>query len=72
MSKEEADAAVKALGLTNEVSVVLQQCPMRGVPGSAVPEDPTIYRFYELIQVYGPAIKAIIHETFGGGIMKKS
>ncbi|MCX8068883.1 MAG: cyanase, partial [Thermodesulfovibrionales bacterium] len=35
----------------------------------AIPTDPTIYRFYELILVYGPAIKALIHEKFGDGIM---
>ena len=34
-----------------------------------MPVDPTIYRFYELIQVYGPTIKALIHEEFGDGIM---
>ena len=34
-----------------------------------MPVDPTIYRFYELIQVYGPALKALIHEEFGDGIM---
>ena len=42
---------------------------MRGSLDSAVPVDPTIYRFYELIQVYGPTIKALIHEEFGDGIM---
>ncbi len=35
----------------------------------AVPTDPTIYRFYEILQVYGPALKALIHEEFGDGIM---
>lgn len=35
----------------------------------AVPTDPTIYRLYEVLQVYGPAIKALIHEDFGDGIM---
>lgn len=69
MSMEEADAAVSALGLSKEVSLALQQCPMRGSLGSAVPVDPTIYRFYELIQVYGTTFKELIHETFGDGIM---
>jgi cyanate lyase len=69
MSKEEANAAVEALGLEADVAAALQQCPMRGALPDAVPVDPTIYRFYELIQVYGPAIKELIHETFGDGIM---
>ncbi|HAK89757.1 MAG TPA: cyanase [Nitrospiraceae bacterium] len=69
MSKEEANAAVKVLGLKPDVAAALQKCPMRGALEDAVPVDPTIYRFYELIQVYGPSIKELIHETFGDGIM---
>jgi cyanate lyase len=38
-------------------------------PAGGVPTDPTIYRFYEAIQVYGGAIKELIHEQFGDGIM---
>ncbi|MEW6408762.1 MAG: cyanase [Nitrospirota bacterium] len=69
MSKEEADASVKALDLSPEVSAALHQYPMRGALESPVPVDPTIYRFYELIQVYGSTIKELIHEMFGDGIM---
>lgn len=69
MSKEEAEAAVEILGLGPDVAMALQQYPMRGALSSAVPVDPTIYRFYEIIQVYGPAIKELIHEMFGDGIM---
>ncbi len=36
---------------------------------TTVPTDPTVYRFYEIVQVYGPAIKELIHEEFGDGIM---
>ena len=43
--------------------------PTRGALEDAVPTDPTIYRLYEVIQVYGPALKALIHEEFGDGIM---
>jgi cyanate lyase len=43
--------------------------PMRGGLPTAVPTDPTIYRFYEALQVYGGAIKELIHEQFGDGIM---
>lgn len=42
---------------------------MRGGLPSAVPTDPTIYRFYEALQVYGGALKEVIHEKFGDGIM---
>ena len=47
----------------------LEQIPTRGGLDAAVPVDPTIYRLYEVIQVYGPALKALIHEEFGDGIM---
>lgn len=73
MSPAEAEKAVNALGLpegeAQEVAAALQAFPMRGSLDSAVPVDPTIYRFYELIQVYGPTIKALIHEQFGDGIL---
>ena len=73
LSEEEAERAVGILGLAGsearEVSQALQEYPMRGSLDRAVPVDPTIYRFYELIQVYGPTIKALIHEEFGDGIM---
>jgi cyanate lyase len=42
---------------------------MRGGLPTAVPTDPTVYRFYEVLQVYGGAIKELIHEEFGDGIM---
>jgi cyanate lyase len=73
MSADEADSVIKILGFSGEeaelVFLALQEFPMRGSLDSAVPVDPTIYRFYELIQVYGPTIKALIHEEFGDGIM---
>src|SRR5882672_11645660 len=72
MSLEEAESAVKILGLVEDdaqaVSAALQEFPMRGT-FEGVPVDPTIYRFYELIQVYGSTVKALIHEEFGDGIM---
>ena len=43
--------------------------PCRGASLSAVPNDPLVYRFHELISVYGATIKALIHEEFGDGIM---
>ncbi|EID13164.1 cyanate hydratase [Mycobacterium xenopi RIVM700367] len=60
---------VEMLGLDQSVVPVLAAPPMRGGLPTAVPTDPTIYRFYEALQVYGPAIKELIHEQFGDGIM---
>jgi cyanate lyase len=66
---EEADKLVVMLGLPAEAAAVLQQIPTRGALDGPVPVDPTIYRLYEVILVYGPALKALIHEEFGDGIM---
>lgn len=57
------------LGLDGAVIPVLAAVPMRGGLPTAVPTDPTIYRFYEALQVYGGALKELIHEDFGDGIM---
>jgi cyanate lyase len=64
-----ATVLVKKLGLDESAVPVLASVPMRGGLPTAVPTDPTIYRFYEVLQVYGPAIKELIHEQFGDGIM---
>ncbi|NJM73489.1 MAG: cyanase [Scytonema sp. RU_4_4] len=67
-SEEEAKLLVEALGLeTNDVEE-LTEYPAKGL-GPVVPTDPLIYRFYEIMQVYGMPIKAVIHEKFGDGIM---
>ncbi|MCW2652580.1 MAG: cyanate lyase [Mycobacterium sp.] len=60
---------VEMLGLDGSAVPVLAAVPMRGGLPTAVPTDPTIYRFYEVLQVYGGAIKELIHEQFGDGIM---
>ncbi|WP_204080789.1 cyanase [Mycobacterium riyadhense] len=64
---------VEMLGLDESAVPVLAAPPMRGGPptfsNGGVPTDPTIYRFYEALQVYGGAIKELIHEQFGDGIM---
>jgi cyanate lyase len=65
----EATTLVELLGLPTESVAVLGAVPMRGGLPTAVPTDPTIYRFYEVLQVYGPALKELIHEQFGDGIM---
>lgn len=66
---EQAKVLVEMLGLQPDVIPVLAAVPMRGGLLTAVPTDPTIYRFYEALQVYGGAIKEVIHEQFGDGIM---
>lgn len=66
---ESARRLVGMLGLDQSVVPVLATVPMRGGLPTAVPTDPTIYRFYEALQVYGGAIKELIHEQFGDGIM---
>ena len=60
---------VKMLGLEPSAIPLLAAVPMRAGAPTAVPTDPTIYRFYEALQVYGPALKELIHEQFGDGIM---
>ena len=69
MNREEAQQAAKLLGLTDDEMALLQVVPMRGSLDTAVPVDPTIYRFHELVQVYGTTWKELIHEEFGDGIM---
>jgi cyanate lyase len=53
----------------HDVEEALQAQPTRGALESPIPTDPTVYRFYEIVQVYGPTIKELIHEEFGDGIM---
>ena len=65
---ETAQAARDLLGLDDEVVESLVQQPSRSLD-PALLDDPTIYRFVEAVHVYGPAIKALIHEEFGDGIM---
>ncbi len=65
------DTAARAgelLGLDESVVEALQLQPSR-TPDEAAAQDPTIYRFHEALAVYGPALKELIHEEFGDGIM---
>jgi cyanate lyase len=66
---ELGEVLIEMLGLAESVIPLLAAVPMRGGLPTAVPTDPTIYRFYEALQVYGPALKELIHEQFGDGIM---
>ena len=67
-SKEEAEKLAATLGLNSEIAAALMEYPTKGL-GPVVPTDPLIYRWYEIMQVYGMPLKAIIHEKFGDGIM---
>ena len=69
LDKKQATTVGKMLSLPPEAVEQLQIVPYKGSLPSAVPTDPLIYRFYELIQVYGITIKSLIHEEFGDGIM---
>jgi cyanate lyase len=65
---DKAAAMVKVMGLPQEAESVLVEPPTK-VWTQAVPTDPCIYRFYEIVGVYGPTLKDIIQEKFGDGIM---
>ena len=67
LTKPQAANAAKLFGLSKSEQTLLNEVPMRGTP--MPPTDPLIYRFYELIMINGPALKALIEEEFGDGIM---
>jgi cyanate lyase len=69
LTEAQAKAIGTALDLPEEAIALLQVTPYKGSLPTAVPTDPLIYRFYELISVYGTTFKALIHEEFGDGIM---
>jgi cyanate lyase len=69
MTKEQASKAAKLFGLGKEEVLLLQEVPYRGSLPQVPPTDPLIYRFYELVQVYGTTWKELIQEEFGDGIM---
>jgi cyanate lyase len=69
LSETQAKTVGIALELPDEAVALLQEVPYKGSLPTTVPTDPLIYRFYELISVYGSTLKALIHEEFGDGIM---
>ncbi len=69
LTEAQAQAVGAALELPEEAVAQLQVVPYKGSLPTAVPSDPLIYRFYELINVYGTTFKELIHEEFGDGIM---
>jgi len=68
LKKEYADKLCKELNLSDEVSIALQEYPNK-TWDFTIPQDPVVYRFYEVVGVYGDTIKEIIGEKFGDGIM---
>ncbi|ABM74634.1 Cyanate lyase [Prochlorococcus marinus str. NATL1A] len=68
-SDEEADKLLTTLGLGTEHKEILTTPPVKGSLDPVIPTDPLIYRFYEIMQVYGMPMKDVIQEKFGDGIM---
>jgi cyanate lyase len=68
-TEEQAKKIGKIFGLSAEAVKLLQVVPYKGSLPTSVPTDPLIYRFYELVSVYGTTFKELIHEEFGDGIM---
>ena len=69
MPAEVAEKVGAALGLDEEVVTALRTSPSKGCLADMIPTDPLMYRFYEILQVYGTTIKEHNHEEFGDGIM---
>ncbi len=69
LTKPQAAKAAELFGLSKSEQTLINETPMRGTGTPMPPTDPLIYRFYELILVNGPALKALIEEEFGDGIM---
>lgn len=67
LPKEAAEAVGSLLELNADDVALLQTIPTRGTAG--IPTDPTIYRFHEMMSVYGPTLKELVHEMFGDGII---
>uniref|UniRef100_UPI004038FB6A cyanase n=1 Tax=Variovorax sp. BK018 TaxID=3450241 RepID=UPI004038FB6A len=64
-----AELVCSRLGLDAADAKELQAIPLRGSIPGGVPTDPTVYRFYEMVQIYGTTLKALVHEQFGDGII---
>ncbi|WP_151447502.1 cyanase [Lacisediminimonas profundi] len=69
LDEDQAILAQELFGLSEEETAWLQVVPYKGSLETAVPTDPLIYRWYEIVSVYGTTIKELIHEEFGDGIM---
>ena len=69
LNGEQAKVLGEIFGLSQDEQKWLQVVPYKGSLATQVPTDPLIYRWYELVNVYGTTIKELIHEEFGDGIM---
>jgi cyanate lyase len=69
LNAEQAGIVAEIFGLDADDQKWLMEVPYKGSLPTSVPTDPLIYRFYELVSVYGSTFKALIHEEFGDGIM---
>jgi cyanate lyase len=69
LNHEQAGKLLEALGLDPVYLPDLTNFPVKGGLMPTVPVDPLLYRFYEIMQVYGLPLKDVIQETFGDGIM---
>jgi len=69
LTKPQAANAAKLFGLSKSEEAMINEVPMRGTATPMPPTDPLIYRLYELVLVNGPAMKLLIEEEFGDGIM---
>ncbi|ASU39878.1 cyanase [Herbaspirillum sp. meg3] len=69
LTAKQAAVTQELFGLTDEETLWLQIVPYKGSLPTPVPTDPLIYRWYEIVSVYGSTIKELIHEEFGDGIM---
>ena len=69
LTEEQAARARDLFHLSEAETALLTEVPYRGSLPSVPPTDPLIYRFYELVQVYGTTWKELIQEEFGDGIM---
>lgn len=68
-SAEQAERVAALFDLPDEAIAILRTPPTRGLGEAAMASDPLIYRLREIVTVYGPTIKELIHEEFGDGIM---
>jgi cyanate lyase len=68
-SAEQATTLLQALGLDPALATALTTYPVKGALDPVIPTDPLLYRFYEILQVYGLPLKDVIQEKFGDGIM---
>ena len=64
-----AEDVGKRLDLNAGDVALLQTIPMRGYSPDGIPTDSTIYRFYDMLQIYGTTLKVLINEQFGDGII---